>query len=127
QKIFYRTNSIPTAEFHLTENKADLQKHTGFLPFVQKLRKGGYDGRGVQVMKSKEDFEKGFDVPCVLEKFVDFDKEIAVIVARNESGDLKTFPAVEMDFNPEVNLVEFLFSPANITPVVEAQAKHIAE
>ena len=76
-------------------------------------------------MKSKEDFEKGFNEPSVLEKFVDFDKEIAVIVARNESGEIKTFPVVEMEFNPEANLVEFLFSPANIS--AGAQAKQIAE
>src|SRR5690348_5847356 len=74
QKIFYRTNKIPTAEFHLIENKAELENYSDFLPFVQKLRKGGYDGRGVQVMLSKEDFEKGFNEPCVLEKFVEFDK-----------------------------------------------------
>jgi 5-(carboxyamino)imidazole ribonucleotide synthase len=127
QKIFYRTNKIPTAEFHLIEGKADLEKYADFLPFVQKLRKGGYDGRGVQVMLSKIDFENGFSEPSVLEKYIDFEKEIAVIVARNERGEMKTFPVVEMDFNPEANLVEFLFSPANISETVEAEAKRIAE
>jgi 5-(carboxyamino)imidazole ribonucleotide synthase len=126
QKIFYRANKIPTAEFILIENKEELKKHAGFLPFVQKLRKGGYDGRGVQVMNDVADFEKGFDAPSVLEKFVDFEKEIAVIVARNEKGEMKTFPAVEMDFNPQANLVEFLFSPANISASIENEAKRIA-
>jgi 5-(carboxyamino)imidazole ribonucleotide synthase len=127
QKIFYRTNTIPTAEFHLIENKADLKKYVDFLPFVQKLRTGGYDGRGVQVMLSERDFEKGFNEPSVLEKFVDFEKEIAVIVARNEDGEMKSFPVVEMDFNPEANLVEFLFSPANISDEAQEKAKQIAE
>jgi 5-(carboxyamino)imidazole ribonucleotide synthase len=127
QKIFYRTNKIPTSEFHLIENKSELEKYIDFLPFVQKLRKGGYDGRGVQVMLSKEDFEKGFNEPSVLEKFVEFDKEIAVIVARNEDGEMKTFPVVEMDFNPEANLVEFLFSPANISETIANGAKQVAE
>src|SRR6185369_8687286 len=99
-KIFYRTHSIPTSEFILVENKKELGQHTAFLPFVQKLRKGGYDGRGVQVMRTEKDFEKGFDAPSVLEKFIDFEKEIAVIVARNKNGEMKSFPAVEMEFNP---------------------------
>jgi 5-(carboxyamino)imidazole ribonucleotide synthase len=126
QKIFYRTNKIPTAEFHLIENKAELEKYADFVPFVQKLRKGGYDGRGVQVILSKNDFEKGFNEPSVLEKYIPFEKEIAVIVGRNENGAVKTFPAVEMDFNPEANLVEFLFSPANISEEIETKAEDIA-
>ncbi len=127
QKIFYRTNKIPTSEFHLIETQRELSNHASFLPFVQKLRKGGYDGRGVQVMKSEDDFKKGFNAPSVLEKFVDFEKEIAVIVSRNENGEMKTFPAVEMQFNPEANLVEFLFSPANISKETAQKAKTIAE
>ena len=126
QKIFYRTNGIPTAEFHLIENKQNLKEQINFLPYVQKLRRGGYDGRGVQVMKSESDFEKGFDSPSVLEKYIPFEKEISVIVARNEAGEIKTFPVVEMDFNPEANLVEFLYSPATISKEVELKADSIA-
>ncbi|MCX6275437.1 MAG: 5-(carboxyamino)imidazole ribonucleotide synthase [Bacteroidetes bacterium] len=127
QKIFYRTNGIPTAEFHLIENKKQLSEQKKFLPYVQKLRRGGYDGKGVQVMKSESDFEKGFDAPSVLEKFIPFEKEIAVIVARNESGEVKSFPVVEMEFNPEANLVEFLFSPATISKEIELKAEDIAK
>lgn len=127
QKIFYRTNGIPTAEFYLIENKAQLQNHKTSLPFVQKLRRGGYDGRGVQVMKSESDFVNGFDAPSVLEKFILFEKEIAVIVARNESGEVKSFPVVEMEFNPEANLVEFLFSPATLSKEIELKAEIIAK
>lgn len=127
QKIFYRTNGIPTAEFHLIENKKQLSEQKNFLPYVQKLRRGGYDGKGVQVMKSESDFEKGFDAPSVLEKFIPFEKEIAVIVARNESGEVKSFPVVEMEFNPEANLVEFLFSPATLSKEIELKAEDIAK
>ena len=127
QKIFYRTNKIPTSEFHLIENKNDLKNHLSFLPFVQKLRKGGYDGKGVQVIRSEKDFENGFDAPSVLEKFIDFEKEIAVIVARNSDGETKTFPVVEMEFNSEANLVEFLFSPSTVSKEIEQRAKSIAE
>ena len=127
QKIFYRTNKIPTAEFHLIENKSQLADQKNFLPYVQKLRRGGYDGRGVMVMKSEKDFEKGFEDPSVLEKYIPFEKEISVIVARNESGEVKTFPVVEMEFNAEANLVEFLFSPSNVNADVARKAEGIAK
>ncbi|MGL4597054.1 MAG: ATP-grasp domain-containing protein, partial [Bacteroidia bacterium] len=69
---------------------------------------------------------KAFDAPSVLESLVDFEKELAVIVARSVTGEVKTFPAVEMEFNAEANLVEFLFSPAAISPAIEAEAQRVA-
>lgn len=127
QKQFYLENQIPTADFVLTENKADLQKYTHFLPAMHKLGKAGYDGRGVQKIATENDFEKGFDAPSLLEKLVDFDKEIAVIVARNQSGEVRSFPVVEMVFHPELHLVEYLFSPANISEKIAKNAQEIAE
>lgn len=126
QKQFYKENNIPTSPFILIENLEDLMANKDALPAVQKLRTEGYDGRGVQVIKSEDDFEKGFDVPCVLEDLIDFKQEIAVIVARNETGDVKSYPAVEMEFHPTQNLVEFLFSPANISQEVEEAAQKLA-
>jgi 5-(carboxyamino)imidazole ribonucleotide synthase len=81
----------------------------------------------VQVIKNKHDIKKGFDVPGVLEKLVDFEKELAVVVARNEDGELKTFPVVEMVFHPVANLVEYLFSPAAVSDEVSAEAQRIAK
>lgn len=127
QKDFYQQHGIPTAPFRLISNQKDLEDHQDFLPFVQKMRTGGYDGKGVQAIKSAADFEKGFDVPSVLEKFVDFEKELAVIVSRNERGELAVFPVVECEFSPTANLVEFLFSPANISSEIENKAKEIAK
>lgn len=127
QKEFYKNNGIPTADFVLVENKADVIQKKSFLPAVNKLGKEGYDGRGVQILRSEKDLDKAFDAPGLLEKLVDFEKEIAVIVARNERGQVKCFPAVEMVFHPEANLVEYLFSPAEISPVVERQAQIISE
>lgn len=127
QKEFYKKHNIPTAEFLLLSDLAELKDSTHFLPAVQKLRKGGYDGRGVQVLHSTADLDKGFSEPSVLEKLVDLEKEIAVIVARNASGEMRSFPAVELEFNPEANLVEYLFSPADISPQQEAEAAEIAE
>ncbi|MBA4301095.1 MAG: 5-(carboxyamino)imidazole ribonucleotide synthase [Cyclobacterium sp.] len=127
QKKFYQDNGIPTAEFVLTESKSDVIAKKDFLPAVNKLGKEGYDGRGVQILRSEADLEKAFDAPGLLEKLIDFDKEIAVTVARNENGDLVAYPAVECAFHPTANLVEFLFAPAQISVEIEAKAQEIAK
>jgi 5-(carboxyamino)imidazole ribonucleotide synthase len=126
QKEFYRTHNIPTAEFVLVNNRADVHEHAGFLPAVNKLGKEGYDGRGVQILRTPGDLDKAFDKPGLLEKLIDFDKEIAVIAARNERGEVSTFPAVEMVFHPEHNLVEYLYSPASISAGIAEQADAVA-
>lgn len=127
QKQFYQQHGIPTAEFILTADKADVIHNSGFLPAVNKLGKEGYDGRGVQILRTEADLELAFDAPGLLEKLIDFDKEIAVTVARNESGELVAYPAVECAFHPTANLVEFLFAPAEISPEVEQKAQEIAK
>ena len=114
QKQFYQKNNIPTADFVLTETREDLQKHLNMLPAMHKLGKEGYDGRGVQKIMTEQDTPQGFDQPGVLEKLVDFEKEISVIVARNQQGEVSTFPVVELVFHPEKNLVEYLLAPAEI-------------
>jgi 5-(carboxyamino)imidazole ribonucleotide synthase len=126
QKEFYKKNNIPTAEFILTENAKDVSANKNFLPAVNKLGKEGYDGRGVQILRTEQDLPKAFDAPGLLEKLIDFDKEISVIVARNPSGEIKTFPVVEMVFHPVHNLVEYLFAPASIPKAIEAKADSIA-
>lgn len=126
QKTFYKERGIPTSEFVLVNSKEEVWQHEDFLPAVNKLGKEGYDGRGVQVLKSEEDFSKAFDAPGLLEKFVPFEKEISVIVARNEKGDVVSYPSVEMVFHPVQNLVEYLFAPAQISNQVAKQADEIA-
>ncbi|MFZ6051933.1 5-(carboxyamino)imidazole ribonucleotide synthase [Halocola ammonii] len=127
QKQFYAENGISTSDFRLAENRSDAASKISEYPVVQKLRTGGYDGRGVQVLRSEADLEKGFDEPSLLEDFVDFEKEISVIVSRNAKGETRTFPLVELDFNPEANLVEFLFSPADVSDSVERKAFDLAK
>lgn len=127
QKQFYKENNLPTADFILTENQAALANHLDFLPAVHKLGKEGYDGKGVQVLRTASDLSKAFDKPSVLEKMIDFDKELAVIVARNADGQMKTFPVVEMVFHPEANLVEYLFAPAQISDEIAQKAEKIAK
>jgi 5-(carboxyamino)imidazole ribonucleotide synthase len=126
QKEFYKTHNIPTAEFILTQNKEEVINHKSFLPAVNKLGREGYDGRGVQLLRSEKDLDKAFDAPGLLEKLIDFEKEISVIVARNEQGEICSYPAVEMVFHPTRNLVEYLFAPANISAVVARNADTIA-
>lgn len=130
QKNFYRDHNIPTSPYRLYENKAQILEdiatgRTGY-PFVQKLRKGGYDGRGVAVINSEADIHKMFDAPSVVENKVEIEREIASIAARNEQGEVRCFPAVEMVFEGKANLVEKLVCPSGISPQLSQQADAIA-
>lgn len=127
QKEFYKSKGLPTAPFVLLNNKEEIAQHPHLLPGFQKLGREGYDGRGVQRIDSLQDISKGFDKESLLEKAIPFEKELAVIVARNEHGEVATFPVVEMVFNPVHNLVEFLFSPADISPAIAAKADALAK
>ena len=125
QKQAYERWGIPSAPYRLIEGLENVAA-MGF-PVVQKLREGGYDGKGVQVLRSAEDAkERGFDAPSVLEQAVDIDKELSVIVARNASGATAVYPVVEAVFNPEVNLVDHLMAPAAISAQFEAEARELA-
>lgn len=126
QKKFFLDHGIPTSEFILTEGKEDVARHGAFLPAVNKLGREGYDGRGVQILHREADLPRAFDAPGLLEKLVPIEKEISVIVARNNKGQLRAFPAVEMVFHPEANLVEFLISPAALSEDLARRAEAIA-
>ncbi|MFY0591835.1 5-(carboxyamino)imidazole ribonucleotide synthase [Roseivirga sp.] len=127
QKEFYKANGIPTAGFTVVNSREEVSMLADSLPFVNKLATGGYDGRGVQVIRKTEDLDKAFDAPGFVEDLVDFEKELSVVVARNENGEIQTFPTVEMVFHPEKNLVEYLFSPAEINAKVENEAQSLAK
>ncbi len=126
QKQFFRDRGIPTADFILTDDREHVMSNAEFLPAVHKLGRAGYDGRGVQVLRGRDDLHKSFDAPGVLEKLVDFTREISVIVARNPAGETVSYPPVEMAFHAEQNLVEFLFSPARLTAELQEKADTIA-
>jgi 5-(carboxyamino)imidazole ribonucleotide synthase len=125
QKQFYLDHQIPTAPFIFwdTNNKGKLPFE---FPVVHKLRTGGYDGKGVQIVKNQQAFEHSFEAASIIEACIPFVKELSVIVARNADRQTKCFPLVECEFNPEANLVEFLFSPAAVSTEIEVQAKAIA-
>lgn len=126
QKQFYKDHGIPTSDFILLGHRDEIKKHSAFLPAFQKLGKSGYDGKGVQRISGAQDIDKGFEGESLLEKLVDYEKELSVIVARNEKGEVSTYPVVEMVFHPVENLVEYLFSPAAISRKHEEEAKAIA-
>ena len=126
QKKFYHNNFIPTSPFVETEDKAAVIRNKSFIPMVNKLATEGYDGRGVQMIRTEADLEKAFDKNGLVEKLVDFKTEISVIVARSESGQVSAFPAVELVYHPEANLVEYLFAPASISGEVANDAEKIA-
>lgn len=126
QKQFFTRNNIPTADYLLLQNTEELEQQVSFLPAFQKLRRLGYDGRGVVRLQDASQMNRGFEAPSVLEKLIDYEKELAVICARNPSGELAAFPVVELAFHPEHNLVDYLFSPANISPEVAERATQVA-
>jgi len=131
QKSFYATNDLPTAPFSLLSNLqevlAGIQNGTITYPFVQKSCTAGYDGKGVAVIRNANDLPKLLEGACVIEQLIDFEKELAVIVARDIDGKTTCFPAVEMEFHPVANLVEFLLAPAIISEQAAAKAQKIAE
>ncbi len=96
-------------------------------PFVQKTRTAGYDGYGVKIIRDTDDAEEMMDAPCIAEKLVDIKMEIAVVVARNESGEIAAYPPVEMDFHPEANMVDFVKSPAQIPSIIGEEAVRTAK
>jgi 5-(carboxyamino)imidazole ribonucleotide synthase len=126
QKQFYQDHCIPTSPFRLTESREEVSKNTSFFPAVHKLGREGYDGRGVQLLQTVNDLGKAFDAPGLLEKWIDVEMEIAVIAARNQRGEVSAFPAVEMVFHPEANLVEYLFAPAGISSILAQKANALA-
>jgi len=127
QKQFFKENNIPTAEFQVISSPEQLKSSHIPFPYIQKLRRDGYDGKGVYKVIDESYLAKAFKEPSLIERWVDFQKEIAVIVARNEDGEIKAFPMVEMEFNPQANLVEFLIAPSTLPFEVHQEAERIAK
>lgn len=130
QKQFYVDHQIPTAKFKPFNSKTELtealvHKQLGF-PFVWKSAVGGYDGKGVSIIRNEEDVIPLPDLPCLAEEMIPFKNELAVITARNASGETKTYPVVEMEFHPEANQVEYVICPARIEDAVAQKARNLA-
>jgi len=131
QKQFYKEHQIPTSPFKVYKDKYDLneaivRKELHF-PFVWKSCTGGYDGKGVSIIHNAEDVIPLAEGSCIAEKLIPFKNELAVIVARSSSGEVATYPVVEMEFHPEANQVEYVLCPARIDEVVAEKARVVAK
>jgi len=130
QKLFYVDHDLPTAPFsryaYTSEIKEAIEHGSLSLPFVWKSAQFGYDGMGVKIVKSVQDLDNLPNVECIAETLVPFKNELSVIVARNPSGETKSYPVVEMEFHPEANQVEYVICPARIPESVAIKAEEIA-
>lgn len=126
QKEFYQKHEIPTAPFKVLSDRSELKSHVDMFPAVHKLATGGYDGKGVQIIRNAEDIALGFDAPSVLEKMIPISKEIAITVAVAQGGQTAVYPPVEMVFDPTLNLLDFQLCPAAIPDKVLWKAEAMA-
>jgi len=126
QKQFYQQHNIPTSPFIVTHSIEELKQQAHFLPAVHKIGNGGYDGKGVQLIKKAEDCDKGFDAPAVLEKMVDIKQEIAIIIAVSQSGQTAIYPPVDMIFDQTLNLLSYQICPADLPKAVFWKVEAIA-
>ena len=130
QKLFYNKHGIPTAAFQIFNSKKELSEAYSSnqlqLPFVWKSTTGGYDGMGVVLVRTSEDIALLKDIPCITEDLIPFKKELAVLVARNPKGEIKTYPVIEMEFHKEANQVEYVICPALIDVNISKKATNIA-
>lgn len=133
QKQFYKENGIPTSNFRIFSKVWEIEDALTMLfttlemPFVWKSSRFGYDGNGVKVIRRLSDLAGIANIECVVEDFVPFDKELSVIVARSVSGQVKTYPVVEMEFHPEANQVEYVLCPARIDDTISQKARSLAQ
>jgi len=130
QKAFYINNNIPTAPSktftNLKKLVIDIVESKLEMPFVWKCTEFGYDGNGVKIIRTLQDVENLPNVECIAEEMIEFKNELAVIVCRSSSGEIRTYPVVEMEFHPEANQVEYVICPARIDDKVAAKARAIA-
>lgn len=126
QKRALSAAGIATAEF-VAADRPDAGEFARFgYPLVQKARRGGYDGRGVQVMHCADDFKYHLPVPSLIERFIPSDKELAVMVARGQDGDTRCYPPVEMCVHANENILDLLLAPARISAEVAEAARKLA-
>lgn len=126
QKDFFVENNIPTASHKRFSSLASLKKETLTYPFVWKSAQFGYDGTGVKIVRNMADLNSLSDNESITEELIPFKNELAVIVARNKNGEIKTYPVVEMEFHPEANQVEYVICPARISDEIADKARNIA-
>ena len=130
QKQFYIEHELPTAAFKTYQNLKTLEKAISnglqSTPFVWKSSRFGYDGNGVKIIHNSADLSELPKGECIAEALIPFKSELAVIIARNPSGSIKSYPVVEMEFHPEANQVEYVLCPARISNAISKKATDVA-
>lgn len=126
QKDFFVKNTIPTSPHQRFSSIDSLKKENLSFPFVWKSAQFGYDGTGVKIVRNQHDLQGLVDTDAIIEELIPFKNELAVIVARNKNGEIRTYPVVEMEFHPEANQVEYVICPARISDEVAQKARDIA-
>ncbi|CAA6808337.1 MAG: Phosphoribosylaminoimidazole carboxylase ATPase subunit (EC [uncultured Sulfurovum sp.] len=125
QKKLLDERGIPVPKYKSVESDEDLASF-GF-PVIQKTKKDGYDGKGVLMLKSAEDIPNAIKSESFIEELIDIDKELAIIVARNIEGEIKSYPVVEMLFDDRVNICDSVMAPAKISKEIEEKVIEISE
>lgn len=123
QRQIFKSAGLPVPEFWEITSKEDIER---YLPVVQKSLTGGYDGRGTVILKSKEDLSKSLDGPTFIEQFIEIEKELGLMVVRDEKGRIALYEVVEMVFHPEGNLLDYLFCPAKLSDTLRKEAQELA-
>lgn len=126
QKQFYKTHGFPTADFCMLDMGVRLQAYEHFLPAVLKTRRSGYDGKGVRTLNSMSDCSFAVSEPSIIEKKIQFAKEISVIAARNQRDECSAYPVAELVSDPKKHLLDFLAAPADVSIECQAKAQTIA-
>ena len=130
QKEFYINNGIPTSSFRscngIEELKDLISKGEISYPFIWKASKMGYDGYGVNKIFDNKGLENLSDCHCIVEELISIKKELSVMVALRESGEILNYPVVEMEFNKDSNQVEYILSPAQISQELKIKAEKLA-
>jgi len=126
QRRRFAAAGLPQPEFDACDEPSPAAFQAFGYPLVQKARRGGYDGRGVALVRAANDLDRMLRTPSLLERLVPIEKELAVLVARSPSGDTRVYPLVEMVVDPEANLLDLLLAPARVSPQVDRRACEIA-
>ncbi len=126
QKQVLARHGVPVPSFEAVERDITTSLATVRFPVVQKARYGGYDGKGVVVLQSSTNVENALLTPSMLEEFIDFNKELAIIIGRNINGETVCYPVVEMVFDNNTNICDIVAAPANIDSAIAEKARQVA-
>lgn len=130
QKDFYQKNEWPSSRYKAYDSIDDLKKDINAgewsYPFIQKIRKGGYDGRGVILVKSEAQLDEAFQTDFIVEEMIDIEKELAVVTCQDQEGKVICYDPVEMVFDPEDNILLYQLGPADVSDDIATEAMSIA-